>query len=313
MKAYHFRLSTALYTTLIGGCRKLKKTTEAWDLFQEMRAFGFKPDTVTYSVLINLFADLKMVAHVRSLLKIMSSDDLQPSIHICARLITMYSQLGDWEASEEILPGLISEKRLDTFITNAAIDMYTNHNQYLKAKDFAEYAIYEAKVPLTLALCNRAIHIYAKLQKSEEASKLLLLMSNKNIQPDIVTYNALISAFLRWKQYKNAEHILERTKKANLCDILTYAAFISHYSQLDNTAQVSKYFQEMKNWGLQPDSMIYHALLEMGTRLQDPMFMVALHTEMQNNSVEVSLRSQKLLYNAYTQLNMPYPGKHVNK
>eukprot|EP00931_Biecheleriopsis_adriatica_P022127 TRINITY_DN14304_c0_g1_i3.p1 TRINITY_DN14304_c0_g1~~TRINITY_DN14304_c0_g1_i3.p1 ORF type:complete len:132 (-),score=31.27 TRINITY_DN14304_c0_g1_i3:27-422(-) len=86
-------------------------------------------------------------------------------------------------------------------------------------------------------------------------------MKQSGLQPDAVTYSALISACAKSNQTEKALEIFAEMKQSGLqANVITYNALISACTKGERIEKALEIFAEMKQSGLQPDVITFGAL-----------------------------------------------------
>ncbi|KAK4487710.1 hypothetical protein RD792_005628 [Penstemon davidsonii] len=147
--------SVISWTALITGHIRKGNVTEAMELFRELRSGSYPLDSFVLSSIISVFADFSMV-------------DLGKQMHSFTIKIPF---------------------RLDTSVSNSILDMYLKCGLTKDAEKF--FAKMEVKnvVSYTVMITG-----YGKHGLGKEAVQLFKKMLDEDIEPDEVTYLALLSA-----------------------------------------------------------------------------------------------------------------------
>jgi pentatricopeptide repeat protein len=116
---------------------------------------------------------------------------------------------------------------LYTFDLALSIFLKRDNNYWKMALDMIEMMHQNNFIP-TLVMYNRVISVCAQAQQLGHATSLLLKMKNKKINPDIVTYNSIISAFSSTGRWRDAlRYLQEINQDTNIQpDIITYTNVI---------------------------------------------------------------------------------------
>jgi pentatricopeptide repeat domain-containing protein 1 len=82
------------------------------------------------------------------------------------------------------------------------------------------------------------------------------------VQPDVITYSALISACEKGAQWQRAMEVFKEMKTAGVKpDDITYSALISACEKGAQWQRAMEVFKEMKAAGVKPDAITYSALI----------------------------------------------------
>lgn len=101
-----------------------------------------------------------------------------------------------------------------------------------------------------------------------EALALLDEMKRVQVNPDVITYTALIAGFAKAKSWtreriwSSVAMLLEDMKARNVkLDVAVFASLIRLCSELSELKRTERYFKEMTDQDIQPDFQIYFALI----------------------------------------------------
>ncbi|KAL3844144.1 hypothetical protein ACJIZ3_001547 [Penstemon smallii] len=147
--------SVISWTALITGHIRKGNVTEAMELFRELRSGSYALDSFVLSSIISVFADFSMV-------------DLGKQMHSFTIKIPF---------------------RLDTSVSNSILDMYLKCGLTKDAEKFFDKMEVKNVVSYTVMITG-----YGKHGLGKEAVQLFKKMLDEDIEPDEVTYLALLSA-----------------------------------------------------------------------------------------------------------------------
>ncbi|XP_024008185.1 putative pentatricopeptide repeat-containing protein At1g13800 [Eutrema salsugineum] len=278
------------YTTLIGGCCLQGKIHDAHDLMIEMEETGKTPDTVIYNVLAGGLARNKRAQEALGTLKIMEGRGVKPTSVTHNMVIeglivggktdvaeAFYESLGHDKSRENeasMVKGyceadLVDQaferfKRVDfplrknvyfTLFTSLCADDKEDHID--KAEDLLDGMSQLIGVEPGKCMFGKLIGAWCRVGNVRKArKKLKVLVSCEKIIPDLYTYTAMINAYCRKDELKEAYALFQEMKQRRIFpDVVTYTVLLHHNPELDVK-------REMKALGIKRDLHYYTVLID---------------------------------------------------
>lgn len=82
------------------------------------------------------------------------------------------------------------------------------------------------------------------------------------MQPDIVSYNTLMSCYAREGHYRKVEALLVQMQRANIePDSYTCSTVVQAYGKANLLVRAIRAFEEMRAAGYRPNLIVYNSLL----------------------------------------------------
>jgi pentatricopeptide repeat domain-containing protein 1 len=127
---------------------------------------------------------------------------------------------------------------------------------------------------------NALISAYEKGGQWERARAAFEEMVAAGVQPNIITYNALISAYEQGRQWERARAAFEEMVAAGVQpNVVTYSALISAYERGGQWERARATFEKMVAVGVQPDVQTYNPLLSMLWKCDQQRTTIELYTK----------------------------------
>lgn len=213
------------WNTLISGYVSVGRFEEVRSFLDLMGMGGIKPDLITYNIMVSGYSSLGCIKEALDILIKMKTSGLAPNVVSWTALISGCSQNGYHEdafrysiemQTEGIKPNSSTLSSLlrscaglsllqkgkeihchsirnglveDVFMTTALIDMYSKSGSYKNA-----YDVFQNAKKKTLASWNSMIGGLAMYSFANEAISLFHKMPDENIQPDSITFTAVLSS-----------------------------------------------------------------------------------------------------------------------
>ncbi|KAI3448486.1 hypothetical protein Pfo_005151 [Paulownia fortunei] len=196
-------------------------------------------------------------------------------------------------AAEKYFNGLqVSEKTNKTY--GALLSCYCKERVFDKALEIFE----EMKVSNYMSTLNynNVLSLYCSMEQPEKVASLVQEMEEKNIAPDLYTYNLLIHSYAVLKNLDAIEGVLEKMKGNNVeYKLFTYVNLATIYVNSGLHEKANAFLGMIEKMKIQPDEDVFEAC---HTRIK-------LYSEM-NNSSEVNRAWEALKSAAPTPNNISY-------
>ncbi|KAF3778280.1 Pentatricopeptide repeat-containing protein [Nymphaea thermarum] len=327
--------STFACNSMIRGYVNNGLNQEALDFFYQRREAGFRPDTYTYSSIIKACASLPDHEHGRNVHELVKESGLDADVYVCNALISMYSKFHCASEAVQIFDRM-SER--DMVSWNSVIACYIQNDldeaavvalkemmkegfrpdqvtiisilsdcSYATGRELHSYVL-TSGFGSTVVIANSLISMYGKCGKLKEAQGIFGTL----VQPDRVTWNALIASYSRNGQYEESLRLLRDMRTAGMhVDEVTYSGIISAFSQNDHPQDALRIFLQMLNAGLKPDAVAIASVLPALSDVQSLDCCKEIHGYSHRNSVESDKRVRNALVSVYSQCGSVKSAENV--
>ena len=198
------------------------------------------PSVFVYSALLDVCAKAGAEEESVRIMRMMKSDKVQPNVVSYSAYLSMFATIGargDRKAPYKAMQAL-EEMR--------AAGLVPNEFSYSSA-------IASCASATTSIGCSPAVDL---------GRMLLAAMQRDGIEPDIITYNSLISSFEKGRQSTRAVQTLEQMRRAGVePDVVSYSSAISACEKSKQSEMALEVFASMKRAGLQPTVITFNALI----------------------------------------------------
>ncbi|OWQ47594.1 hypothetical protein CDL60_09235 [Roseateles noduli] len=131
-------------------------------------------------------------------------------------------------------------------------------------------------------------------------------MRHRQVAPNAVTYNALISAYEKARDPAGARAAFDEMAPKGLApDVVTYSALISAYEKAGDPAGARAAFDEMERKGLAPNVVTYSALISAYEKAGDPVGARAVFDAMAPKGLAPNVVTYSALISAYEKAGDP--------
>lgn len=253
----NIRANTVTYNAVIKILSRCKRNdcggiTRAMSLFREMSSKGCIPDVVTYATLIDAFSKRVEPERALKLFEEMKEYDVKPNNYCYSSLISAFCRAGYVERALGIFEEMNREGIIpDVFAFNALIDGL-----------------------LILLPCFFVLKLYVgfgKLRQVDKAFEIYGRMKKLEMEPDRITFNALISACGKAKNLSKAlEAMRDMTDIYGLTpDRHSYNALIDACGKAGDFSKAYEIFEEMRANNIRPCTVTFNALIYGASRSHD--------------------------------------------
>ncbi|GFZ03565.1 pentatricopeptide repeat (PPR) superfamily protein [Actinidia rufa] len=192
--------TVVIYTTLIRGLSREGKMSEAENMFTMMRESGVFPNLYTYNTLMDGYCKMANVKKAIELYRQMLGHDVLPNVVTFGALIDGLCKLGE----------LVAARNYFVCNLSAAMDMHSEMKKLELSADVFTYSI------------------LIKVGNMEKALKVCSQMTEKGIQPNVLTFSILlIDGYCKIRKMDAAMGMhTEMVIKGLVPDVVTYTALI---------------------------------------------------------------------------------------
>lgn len=198
------------FNTLLGAYASQGLHTEALKVFGLIVKAGFEPDVVSYSSLLNAFGKSGHPEKAQEVLDLMKKRSRRPNLVTFNGLVDAYAAAGKYEQARELLHDMAEARIEPNAVTICSLFAACARGRCPeKVKD----VFHEARVRgivLNAPAFNAAITAYVEAGQLAEALALLVVMEEKRVQPNGVTFLQLIKAAGSLGDYQQAKDLYDK-------------------------------------------------------------------------------------------------------
>lgn len=237
------------------------------DFFEQLRKQGIEYNRAVLNAVIDGLIKQKRVDQALSLLQYLKAEHNYDTKDLLdhqsyTSIVTGYIKTGEYNEAYAVMNAMSEQGMPPTkYLLSAVLSGYASKGQVEQAQNKLE------TIPEFLhdiSLYNCIIHGYCNNGQWNEAYKVLEIIKSKNIVPDIVTFNTLLSGLdQEVEDGKTAiQTILRQMKSLDITpNIVTYKILLRKYAQFpDGLPMIHETVAVMKKQGIH-DSPETHALV----------------------------------------------------
>ncbi|KAG6506965.1 pentatricopeptide repeat-containing protein CRP1 homolog, chloroplastic-like [Zingiber officinale] len=187
----------------------------------------------------------------------------------------------------------------------ALLDRIKEKNAVLYMK-VAELLLNEESFEANVRDYSKLIDAYAKEDRVEDAERLLKLMAERDIKPDVIISLILLHMYSKQGNLDAAKEAFESMKSEGFKpDSKTYSSMISVYLKANLPRTAEKLVRQMETMNVKPTKEMYMELLKAFAERGETDGAQRMTTTMQLSGIQPTLESFTLLVEAYRQANDP--------
>lgn len=243
------------WNAMIGGYTQRGLGLEACCLFGQMQYQGIQPDTFTFVSIFKACAIMQAFHQGKFLHSIAFARGFACDKHIGTALIDMYSKCRQTVDAQKVFEDLPS-KNLVTW--NAMIAGYVHQACCYEAFQLYHQLEKDGKEPpdsVTYISILKACSILADVEFGKLVHDCTV---NRGFDSDVFVGNTLIDMYAKCGLLEEADNVFD---KLPIRDVVTWNAIISAYGQQGHVHVAFQLFRQMKEAGLIPDITTWNALI----------------------------------------------------
>nr|CAD1843222.1 unnamed protein product [Ananas comosus var. bracteatus] len=235
-------------------------------LLVEFNAGEFAPDACTYNILIHAAAASGSIGNARDLFDEMRERGIKPSVVTFGTLITALcdnSMLHDAFRLKELMLESYNMKP-NVYVYTTLIKALCKNTQMGLALKLKEEMLLDKELTLDSAVYSTLIRMLFRAGRKGEVVGILEEMKGKGIEPDTVTYNAMLAGFCEdEKDFEAAFEVLnEMERKKCRADVVSYNTIITGFCKQGRWREARELFEDMPRRECRPDVVTYRILFE---------------------------------------------------
>ncbi|XP_024378675.1 uncharacterized protein [Physcomitrium patens] len=301
------------YNTMIHICSRAGRVREAKSLFKKISEKGLVPDVASYNTLISMFIKRGEKQKALQYYQKMKTAGVTPDT-VTFRILLKHSML--------TAEGIGSNLELSKHITSVMEELSSGIGEVMQESELAqtimlnlykkagmkELAVAAAKRIREAGLWTNLVSFNSVLEMSQslsEAREVFDSMQEKQIIPDISTYNRMAGVFKRVGLYHEALLEIEDADSAGLplnLHILTTAA--SLYSHFEMHEEALEACRALRKCGSTLDGPAYNAMIYAFGNAGRVDEAVRISMEMQNKAVKADVITHTTVITVYAKMGL---------
>ncbi|KAJ7528371.1 hypothetical protein O6H91_15G000800 [Diphasiastrum complanatum] len=243
------------WNAMIGGYAQNGLGKEALALYEQMKQEGMQPNNVTFVLLLKACACLAALEQGKQLHSEIMKRGFLSGVVVGNILVDMYAKCGCTEDARELFDNM-SER--DVISWNAMIAGYAQNGLGKEALALYEQMKQEGVQPddVTFVLLLKAC---ASLGALEQGKRLHSEIIKRGFQSDVVVGSTLVNMYAKCGCTEDARELFDNMSER---DVVSWTAMIAGYAQNGLGKEALALYEQMKQEGMQPNSLTLVLLLK---------------------------------------------------
>uniref|UniRef100_A0A0A9FB51 PROP1-like PPR domain-containing protein n=1 Tax=Arundo donax TaxID=35708 RepID=A0A0A9FB51_ARUDO len=220
--------SLVTYTTLLTALKNQRMLESIPSLLAQVELAGLRPDSIFFNALINAFVEAKRMGEAINTFWKMKHSGCHPTTSTFNTLIKGYGIVGKPEESQRVF------------------DMMG----------------VEGSVRPNLTTYNILVKAWCDQRNLEEAWSMVVKMRACGVEPDIITYNTVASAYANNNETWRAEELIMEIQTRVRTNERTWGIIIGGYCREGRLEEAFRCVRQMKEAGVLPNVVIFNTLLK---------------------------------------------------
>ncbi|TVU12713.1 hypothetical protein EJB05_46368, partial [Eragrostis curvula] len=240
-----------------------KKPYQAHSVFRHLLDEGHKPSLVTYTTLLTALTNQRMFESIPSLLAQVEAAGLRPDSIFFNALINAFVEANRMgEAINTFWKMKHSGCQPTTSTFNTLIKGYGIVGKPEEAQRIFDMMGVEGSAKPNLTTYNILVKAWCDQRNLEEAWSIILKMRACGVEPDIITYNTIASAYANNDETWRAEELIVEIQARMRTSERTWGIIIGGYCREGRLEEAFRCVRQMKDAGVLPNVVIFNTLLK---------------------------------------------------
>ncbi|KAJ7548560.1 hypothetical protein O6H91_07G017300 [Diphasiastrum complanatum] len=243
------------WTAMIAGYAQNGLGKEALALYEQMKQEGVQPDNVTFVLLLKACASVAALEQGKQFHSDIIKRGFESDVIIGSSLVDMYAKCGCTEDARELFNNM-SER--DVVSWTAMIAGYAQNGRGKEALALYEQMKQEGVQPnnVTFVLLLKACASLAALEQGKQLHSDII---KRGLHSDVIVGSSLVDMYAKCGCTEDARELFNNMSEQ---DVVSWTAMIAGYAQNGLGNEALALYEQMKQEGVQPDSVTFVFLLK---------------------------------------------------
>eukprot|EP01018_Ginkgo_biloba_P006756 Gb_06104 [translate_table: standard] len=235
---------------------------EAEDLFLQLKASNTILDMVTFSVVVKMYLNADLPKEAAQVLEMMENQNgIKPDSCLFHYMLRVYHKCGMLDKAAEVYSRIVRARlKWDGAMYNCIINCCGQALPINQTSKIFEDMLRSGFVPNTITF-NVMIDIYGKAGLLTKAHEVLRLAKKQGLS-DTISYNTMIAAYGKWKDYLGMEATLQEMQRGGYAVSLeAYNSMLDTYGKSDQLKRFGDVLERMNRAGCHFDLITYNILI----------------------------------------------------
>ena len=266
------------YNTIIGGYSRNGSVEEAWNLFSEMRRYGFEPTQHTFAGLLSC-ASLKLSQGFQLQAQMVKSGLFHADPYAGTALLSLFGRNG---CIDEVVCAF-EEMPLKNLVTwNTVISLFGNYG-FSEESMFLFRELVRTGAGLSECSFMGVLSGFASEQDLELGEQVHDLLIKNGFDSEVSVLNSLINMYVKCSCIRLAEKMFEL---GCVRDVVSWNTMIGALAKSERPSKVLELFLKMSVDGVLPNETTFVSVINSCTNLQILVFGEYIHAKVIRNKIE---------------------------
>ncbi|KAJ4703302.1 Pentatricopeptide repeat [Melia azedarach] len=181
-----------------------------------------------------------------------------------ARLICLYGKAGMFEHAQKVFDEIPERNSKQTVLSfNALLGACVNSKKFDEIDELFKNLPDKLGIEPDLVSYNTMVKAFVEMGSLDSANMLLDEIEKKGLEPDLISFNTLFNGFYLNGRFADAEKIWDRMVSKNITpDVRSYNARLYGMALEKKTKEAVELVEEMRSKEIGPDMYSFNALIK---------------------------------------------------
>lgn len=287
---------------------------KAQDLYLQLKSSNTKLDMVTYSVVVKMYLNANLPNNAAQVLEMMENqNDIKPDSCLFHYMLRVYHKCNIPEKAAEVYYRILRAKlKWDGAMYNCIINCCGRALPVDETSKIFDDMLKSGFFPNTITF-NVMIDIYGKTGLLTKAYEVLRLARKQGLS-DIISYNTLISAYGKWKDYTGMEETFKEIQRGGfVVSLEAYNSMLDAYGKSGQLKEFGNVLERMSRAGCYFDLYTYNIMINVYGKNGLIDEITDLLIRLKKEGLEPNIWTYNTLIGAYGVAGMPDEAVRVVK
>ncbi|KAK7320148.1 hypothetical protein RJT34_04882 [Clitoria ternatea] len=257
------RYEDNLYHLLICSCKEAGLLEDAVNIYSQTRKSDGKPNLHIVCTMIDVYSVMGLFEEAEMLYLKLKSSGISLDMIALSIVVRMYVKAGSLKDACDVLDAIDKRPDIvpDKFLLCDMLRIYQRCDMADKLKDLY-YKISKNRVNWDQELYNCVLNCCAQALPVDELSRLFDEMIQRGFAASTITFNVMLDVFGKAKLFKKVWRLYCMAKKQGLVDVITYNTIIAAYGRNKDFHNMSSMVQKMEFDGFSVSLEAYNSMLD---------------------------------------------------
>ncbi|KAK9083730.1 hypothetical protein Scep_030201 [Stephania cephalantha] len=258
-------------------------------VFRRMQSSGPEPSALTYQIILKTFVEGDKFEEAESIFETLLNDErapLKPDQKMFHMMIYMHKKAGNYDKARKTFAKMGDRGVPQSTVTyNSLMSFETNYKEVSKIYDQMQRAGLQPDV-VSYALL---ISAYGKARREDEALAVFEEMLDAGVRPTRKAYNILLDAFAISGMVEEARTVFKSMRRDKCApDLCSYTTMLSAYINASDMDGAEKFFRRLKQDGFEPNIVTYGTLIKGYAKMNNLEKMLEKYEEMRVQGIKAN-------------------------